>query len=115
MRLLRHDYSDVALLGKWVTRSAAWPVAGVAMHTANGAVFALALQAVRRRRPVSAVAFALAEHLTLFPLGFVVDRMHPARGEAGLASLFTWRAFAQATVRHAVFGALVDLLGEERA
>lgn len=114
MRLLRHDYSDVALLGKWFTRSRAWPFVGVAVHAANGAVFALALEAVRRRRPVSGVAFALAEHLTLFPLGYVVDRTHPARGEPGLAPLFTWRAFAQATARHALFGATLDALREKR-
>ena len=33
-RILRHDYSDVALLGKAVTRTRAWPVAGlpIAVH-----------------------------------------------------------------------------------
>jgi hypothetical protein len=113
-RLFRHDYSDVALLGKWVTRSRAWPAAGLALHAANGAVFGLALEAVRRRRNVSGTALALVEHATLFPLGYVVDRTHPARGEAGLARLFSWRAFGQATVRHAVFGAVLDLLAEKR-
>ena len=112
--LFRHDYSDVALLGKAVTRSRAWPVAGLAMHAANGAIFGLALQAVRRRRDVSATALALVEHLTLFPLGYVVDRRHPARGEPGLAPLLSWPAFGQATLRHLAFGAVLDLLREER-
>lgn len=107
-RLFRHDYSDVALLGKAVTRSRAWPAAGVALHAVNGAVFGVAAELVRRRRPVSAVTLALAEHVTLFPLGYFVDRHHPARGERGLAPLFTWRAFAQATARHALFGASLD-------
>ena len=109
-RLFAHDYSDVALLGKWVTRSRAWPAAGLALHAANGAVFGLVLEALRRRRDLSATTLALVEHVTLFPLGYVVDRTHPARGEPGLAPLFSWCAFGQATVRHALFGATLDLL-----
>ena len=37
-RALRCDYSDVALLGKGVTRGAGWRVAGTAIHVANGAL-----------------------------------------------------------------------------
>lgn len=113
-RLFAHDYSDVALLGKWVTRSRAWPAAGLALHAANGAMFGIALQVVRRHRDVSGTTLALVEHLTLFPLGYVADRTHPARGEPGLARLFSWRAFGQATVRHALFGATLDALREKR-
>jgi hypothetical protein len=113
-RLLRHDYSDVAVLGKFVTRSRWWPAAGLAMHAANGAAFGLAFDAARRRVSVPpqrlALGLALAEHLALFPLGAAVDRVHPARGEPGLAPLFTMRAFAQATARHALFGALLGRL-----
>ncbi len=108
-RLLRHDYTDVAVLGKGVTRSRAWPAAGLAMHAGNGALFGLAYDRLRRRG-VSATGMALAEHLLLFPLGAVVDRVHPARGERGLASLWSKRAFAQATFRHALFGALLGRL-----
>jgi hypothetical protein len=110
LRLFRHDYSDVAVLGKAVTRGRAWPAAGLALHAANGAVFGLAYAEVRRRRDVSAVRLALLEHVVLFPLGAVVDRAHPARGEAGLAKLWSLPAFAQATLRHAVFGATLGAL-----
>src|SRR5947207_10596461 len=48
-RMLRHDYSDVAVLGKAVTRSRAWPLVGLAMHAANGAVFGVAYARARRR------------------------------------------------------------------
>jgi hypothetical protein len=109
-RLFRHDYSDVALLGKAVTRTRAWPLAGLAIHALNGALFGIAAELVRGRRPVSGIALALGEHLALFPLGYLVDRRHPARGERGLAPLFSWPAFGQATVRHAVFGAVLDRL-----
>src|SRR3954470_16976839 len=79
-RMLRHDYSDVAVLGKAVTRSRAWPLAGLAMHAANGAVFGVAYAQARRRAGAAAVTMALAEHTVLFPLGAIVDRRHPARG-----------------------------------
>jgi hypothetical protein len=111
MRLLRHDYSDVALLGKFATRSRAWPLAGLGIHAVNGALFGLVFEGVRRRTRFApeplAVGLALAEHLALFPLGVLVDRFHPARGEPGVVAVSSGPAFAQATLRHAVFGALL--------
>ncbi len=112
-KLLRNDYSDVALLGKAVTQSRAWPVVGLAMHAANGAVFGLAYHEVRRRRRVSAVQLALTEHVVLFPLGWLVDRHHPARGRAGVRSVFGARAFVQATWRHFLFGSVLGRLADE--
>jgi len=109
-RLFRHDYSDVAMLGKLVTRSRAWPLVGLAAHTANGAVFGLAAEEVRRRLSIGPLRLALIEHAALFPLAFVVDRKHPARGEPGLAPLANRRGLAQATVRHALFGAVLRRL-----
>ena len=109
-RLLRHDYSDVALLGKAVTRTRAWPLAGLALHAANGAVFGLVYREARRRYGVSAVQLALVESTALFPLACVIDRIHPARGSRGLAPLFTARGFVQTTARHLVFGAVLDRL-----
>lgn len=109
-RLLRHDYSDVAILGKLVTRGPGWRAAGLVWHAANGAAFGLAWRELSRRRPTSPVAFALLEHVALFPLGAIVDRRHPARGSAGLAPVFHPTSFVQATLRHAVFGRLLGLL-----
>jgi hypothetical protein len=110
-RVMRHDYSDVAVLGKAVTRSRGWPLAGLAMHAANGAVFGVAYEQVRRRG-ISAVTLALVEHTVLFPLGAIVDRRHPARGTEGLAPLWSKQAFAQATFRHLLFGALLGHLAD---
>jgi hypothetical protein len=109
-RVFGNDYSDVAVLGKFVTRGRAWPLAGLAMHVANGAAFGLAFAELRKHKDVSALQAALTEHLVLFPLGFVADRMHPARGEPGVARVFSLRAFGQATVRHAVFGTVLGRL-----
>jgi hypothetical protein len=114
-RLLRCDYSDVAVLGKAVTRGPRWRLAGFALHAANGAVFGLAFDELRRQVPVPprrlAVAMALAEHTALYPLCALIDRHHPARGEAGIPPLLANpRAFAQATWRHLLFGTVLGRL-----
>ncbi len=114
-RLFRSDYSDVAVLGKAFTRGPAWLPLGFALHALNGAVFGLAYHEVARRVQRNprrlAVELALLEHLALFPTGCLVDRYHPARGGPGVARMFSSRAFAQATTRHAIFGFLVGRLG----
>ena len=114
-RLLRYDYSDVAVLGKAVTRGSAWRPLGFALHAANGAAFGIAFDEARGRSRLPprslALGMALAEHVALYPLAWFVDRYHPARGEEGIPPLLTNpRAFAQATWRHAVFGAALGWL-----
>jgi len=114
-RVFGCDYSDVALLGKAVTRSSAWPAVGLALHVLNGAVFGLAFDELRRRTQLPkrrlAVAAALGEHVALYPLCWFVDRYHPARGERGVPALLrNRRAFAQATARHVVFGVTLGRL-----
>jgi hypothetical protein len=112
MRLFRSDYSDVAVLGKAVTRGRGWRPIGFAIHAVNGAVFGIALDALRQRtglpkRPL-ALGAALSEHVALYPLGYFIDRYHPARGEPGVPALMrSPRAFTQATARHALFGYLL--------
>jgi hypothetical protein len=111
-RVFRCDYSDIALLGKAVTRGRAWRPLGFAIHAANGAAFGLAFDAVRRRTGLPkrglALGAALTEHVALYPLAYFVDRHHPARGEEGVPPLLhSPRAFAQAAARHTVFGLLL--------
>ncbi len=114
-RVFRCDYSDVAVLGKAVTRGANWRQVGIALHLLNGALFGLAYHEARQIVPVDprrlAVGMALAEHVVLYPLCFVIDRYHPARGEHGIPPLLTNpRAFGQATWRHALFGVALGRL-----
>ena len=114
-RLLGCDFSDVAILGKGVTRGPRWRAAGLTLHAVNGALFGLAFHAARSRSSVPprqlAFAMAMAEHVASWPLCALVDRYHPARGEAGIPPLLTsGRAFAQATWRHALFGTLLGRL-----
>lgn len=118
-RLLRSDYSDVAVLGKALTRGPAWRPLGFALHAANGAAFGIAYDETRHRsdlpaRPL-ALGMAMAEHVALYPLSWFVDRYHPARGEEGVPPLLTNpRAFLQATWRHAVFGLVLGELATSR-
>ncbi|TMK76792.1 MAG: hypothetical protein E6G45_12020 [Actinobacteria bacterium] len=115
-RLFRWDYSDVAVLGKAFTRGPGWRPLGFALHAANGAIFGLVYDEARRRVRVEprrlALGMALAEHLTLYPLSYLVDRYHPARGEPGLAPLLHSRALAQGVFRHTVFGLVLGVLAE---
>lgn len=91
-----------------MTRGPRWRAAGFAIHAVNGAIFGLAFNEARRRVRIHPVAAALGEHLTLYPLCYFIDRYHPARGEPGIPPLLTNpRAFAQATWRHALFGAIL--------
>ncbi len=116
-RLFRNGYSDVAVLGKAFGRGPGWRSLGFALHAVNGAIFGLAYYEVARRssrdRRRLAVELALAEHMTLFSTGKLVDRYHPARGEPGVQHVFSAPAFAQATVRHAIFGVVLGRLGTE--
>jgi hypothetical protein len=112
-RAFECDYDDLELLGKVVTRGREWPFVGLAMHMANGAVFGAVYSQARPFVPAPPVAAGLlaglAEHAVSWPFVGLVDRHHPARGEMpGL-----WgnrRALAQATWRHALFGAVLGAL-----
>jgi hypothetical protein len=113
-RIFRHDYSDVAVLGKAFTQGPGWRPLGLAIHALNGAIFGAVYYEIARRVSRDprrlALELALLEHLTLFPTGQLIDHHHPARGEPGVVGLFTLPAFGQATVRHALFGKLLGAL-----
>jgi hypothetical protein len=115
-RVFRHDYSDVAVLGKAFTRERGWLPLGLAIHAVNGAIFGLAYYEIAERFGGDgrrlALRLALAEHMALFPTGAFVDRLHPARGEPGVEKLFSLPAFGQATVRHALFGKVLGRLAD---
>ena len=114
-RVLRNDYSDVAMLGKLVTRSRAWPVAGLALHAANGALFGLAFERARERTGAEPRRVALGararRELRALPARAPRSTACILRAaSAGVAPLFTARGLAQATLRHALFGAVLGRL-----
>ncbi|HUO73475.1 MAG TPA: hypothetical protein VMU39_22090 [Solirubrobacteraceae bacterium] len=106
-------YDDVELLGKAVTRGDGWYPAGLALHMQNGAAFGAIYANIAPAMPLPPAlrgpVIALLEHVALWPLGALSDRLHPARGELPrLAG--NRRAFAQAAWRHLLFGAILGEL-----
>ena len=112
-RLFDSDYDDVEILGKLVTRGDAWQPIGFALHVQNGAMLGAAYPRLKPCLPGSAVLrgllAGLIEHVVTWPMTGLVDRYHPARTELPKLSA-NRRAFAQATIRHAVFGIVLGLL-----
>jgi hypothetical protein len=111
--LFDSGYDDVELLGRAVISGDGWYPAGVGLHLWNGAVFGAVYSNVAPVLPLPPVlrgpAAALAEHLALWPLTQVTDRFHPARKDLPpLAG--NRRAFAQATLRHLLFGVVLGEL-----
>ena len=106
-------YDDVELLGKAVVTGDGWYPAGFALHVGNGAVFGALYANVAPVLPLPPIlrgpAVALSEHLAVWPLTVASDRLHPARKHLpGLTG--NRRAFAQATVRHLLFGLVLGEL-----
>jgi len=100
-------YDDVELLGRAVSGESGWYSRGLLLHVQNGAVFGAVYANIAPALPLPPAlrgpAAAMGEHLALWPLNFVTDRWHPARGD--LPTLGgNRRAFAQATWRHLLFG-----------
>lgn len=106
-------YDDVEVLGKAFTRGEGWYPIGLALHIQNGAAFGAAYAFVAPAIPLPPAlrgpVAGLLEHVSFWPLGSFVDRVHPARSE--LVSLGgNRRAFAQATWRHLLFGVVLGEL-----
>jgi hypothetical protein len=115
-RVFASSYDDVELLGRAVSTNRWYPV-GLAIHLGNGAllgaVYANVESALPLPRPLRGPVVALAEHVALWPLGRLSDRLHPARDE--LPRLQGNRAaFVQAAWRHLLFGVVMGEL-ERRA
>ena len=114
-RLLRSGYSDIALLGKLVTRGPRWRQVGLALHLGNGAVAGVVFWALHLWFGggvlAGAIVFAMVEHVLTYPLTILTDRFHPARGAPELPPLSrSGRGFVQATWRHLLFGVVLGVL-----
>jgi hypothetical protein len=102
-RVFGCGFDDVQLLGKAVTRGPLWPLAGLAVHLQNGAIFGAMyanLPDAARRVPAAprGVLAALAEHVATWPAAGIAWRAHPARSDIDEPS------FWQGVWRHALFG-----------
>jgi hypothetical protein len=109
-RVFGVHYDDAQLLGGLVARGRAEYPAGVAIHLANGALCGALYANVARSLPVPPALrgplAGLVEHLATWPATPVLVRLQPE-----LPKLWgSGRAFAQATWRHLLFGAVLGEL-----
>jgi hypothetical protein len=102
------DYDDADLLGRLVARGRWVLPAGTALHLSNGALFGAVYANVAPRVPLPPWSHGplagLAEHVATWPATAVLARVGPG----DLPPLWgSGRAFAQATWRHLLFGAVL--------
>jgi hypothetical protein len=111
-RMFGTPYSDVELVSAFVARGRLQRPVGVAMHTVNGALFGYAFARLGLRGVRAGVLAAVAENGALWPLVAPLERVHPKVHDGSWPRVFrNPRVFAQATVAHAFFGALLGALG----
>ena len=110
-RVFGTPLTDVRLLGRGVTRGRAWPLAGLAVHVANGAVFGACFAATGGRTVAQGVGLAEVENVALWPVMGIVDRVHPDVRSGDWPRLaLSGRAFLKEAAVHAVFGAVTGAL-----
>jgi hypothetical protein len=106
------DYDDAALLGRFLARGRWVLPIGTAVHLSNGALFGAVYANLAPRVPLPAwtrgPVAGLAEHLATWPATCVLARVPAARELPPLWG--SSRAFAQATWRHLLFGAVLGEL-----
>jgi hypothetical protein len=111
-RVFGVDYDDAALLGRFLARGRWVLPIGTAVHLSNGALFGAVYANLAPRVPLPAWArgpvAGLAEHLATWPATCVLARVPAARELPPLWG--SSRAFAQATWRHLLFGAVLGEL-----
>jgi hypothetical protein len=94
-----------------VTCGRAWPLVGVGLHVANGAVFGAIFARLGGRGVVQGVLAAEAENLALWPAMALVDRHHPDRRSGAWPPLSAnGRVFAQEVAVHVLFGMVLGAL-----
>lgn len=113
-RLAGTGYTDVRLLGRLVTRGRLWPLAGIAIHLANGAVFGAVFEKLGRRGWKQGLLAAELENIVLWPGMAVMDRIHLDRRDGHWPPLFlNGRVFVQEAAVHALFGIVLGLLVDD--
>jgi hypothetical protein len=111
--LFASSYDDIEVLGRAVVADEGWYPVGLAWHLANGALFGAIYANVAPVIPLPPFArgpvVALTETFATWPLASLSDRLHPRRKK--LPTLAgNPKAFAQAAVRHLLFGIVLGEL-----
>jgi hypothetical protein len=112
---LQTPYSDVRLLGRLLTRGGKWPVAGLALHLGNGALFGALFARAGLRGIRAGVLAAEVENVALWPALALVDRLHPDRRSGAWPPLVAnARVAVYEVIAHALFGAVLGALVRPR-
>jgi hypothetical protein len=110
-RIFRTRYSDVRLLGAWITTGPLWWPLGLAFHLVNGAVFGEVFERRGGRGWRQGVLAAQIENIALWPGMVIADRAHPDRRSGAWPPLLrNRRVFAYEVATHALFGAVLGAL-----
>jgi hypothetical protein len=110
-RMLATPYSDVRLLGGVVTKGRLWPVAGLALHLANGAAFGALFERLGGRGWKQGIVAAQLENIALWPGMGLVDRWHADRKSGAWPPLLrSGRVFAYEAALHGIYGGILGAL-----
>jgi hypothetical protein len=109
-RVFRSPYADSELLGPFVTQGRYEWLANLVTHMAGGAAFGYVFERLGGRGVRDGVAAAVVENTVLWPVIGLLEPIHPKRRSGEWPPiLMNGRAFASATVAHAIFGVLLGL------
>jgi hypothetical protein len=103
-------YADSEVLGPFITQGEQEWLANLVTHMGGGFAFGWAFERLGGHGVKAGVAAAVVENTALWPLIGLLEPLHPKRKSGEWPPLLTnGRAFAAATVGHAIFGALLGL------
>lgn len=108
-------YADSEVLGPFITTGRHEWLANLVTHMGGGFAFGYAFERLGGRTPRQGAAAAVIENTVLWPGIAVIEKVHPKRRSGEWPRLLLdGRAFASATVGHAVFGVLLGLAMRRR-
>lgn len=115
LRLTHARTNELRLLGgliPWCGRF--WPLTGTVMHFGNGAALGTLYGYVQAGLPgpdwLRGLLFAQLENLLLWPVLFVIERIHPQIKTGELGSFNHPGAFVAEVFRHAVYGVVLGVM-----
>lgn len=109
-RAFSTPYADSEVMGPFLTTGEYEWLANLVTHMGGGFAFGALFERFGGHGVSRGVAAAVAENTVLWPAVAVIEKVHPKRKSGAWPPLlFNGRAFAAATVGHAVFGALLGL------
>jgi hypothetical protein len=101
-------YADSEVLGPFITTGEHEWLANLVTHMGGGFAFGWLFERLGGHGVTRGVAAAVAENTVLWPAVAVIEQVHPKRKSGEWPPLLTnGRAFAAATVGHAIYGALL--------